>query len=678
MKLALCGNPNVGKTTLFNRLTRSDAPVGNWHGVTVDVRVKRVFGEKDVTLCDLPGAYSLTARTSEEIITRDNILFGEYDAIVYVAEVNNLRRNLYFLAQLLESGKKTVLVVNMMDEAKGRVDLQLLSKRLGIPVVGASEKRENPKTEILNAVRSAAAPSTVPYASDGVVCGIARKYAATAQKHGFTPEFAALKILERDEYVSQAIGADSECAVREDACAASCSDCARKTHVDRDTPARLRYVYVDSVLDGVIEKNNAYALTEKIDRVMLGKLALPIFFCIMAAVFAITFEVGKPLSDLLIGLAEKASNPIRSADIPKWAGSLLCDGIISGVGTVLAFLPQVVLLFLLTAFLQDSGYMSRVAFVTDDFFKKFGLSGRAAFSLILGLGCSATAVLSTRGISEKHARKRTAFVTPFIPCSARLAVFTAMTAYFGLPAKAVVLLYVLGFASALVVLKVMRVFDKSDDAEKLLMEMPPYRLPSVKRVLKVVWSNVASFIVRVGSIVLAVSVIVWALSNFSIVHGFGGGETSLMCTLSGIVAPIFAPLGFGNWRAVTALLSGIAAKETVVSVIAALGGYDAVFGSTLGGVSFLIFTCLYVPCTATLAALAKENGIKSTLLSIVVHTVVAYVSALVFYQAAACYIADKRLFFTVLPCSLAAFVAVLAIVCAVAAKRRALRKNRTA
>ncbi|MCH5162842.1 MAG: ferrous iron transport protein B [Clostridiales bacterium] len=613
MRLALCGNPNVGKTTLFNRLTRSSAPVGNWHGVTVDVCEKRITGTSD-TLVDLPGCYSLTARSKEEEITRDGILFGDYDVVLFVAEVNNLRRNLYLLTQVLEAGKKVVLIVNMLDEAKGKVDLALLERRLGVPVVGTSERMENPRRAVLEAAAKADSPSP-PYTRD-----VAQTYANEARQKHITPAFAALKLVERDEYMAELLGVKNKCTCD------TCADC------ERDMPARMRYHYIDGVLNGVIERRRHNSVTDKIDKIVLGKAALPIFFLIMTAVFVITFEAGRPLSELLTRLISLAAQPVKNADMPKWLCGFIGDGIIGGVGSILAFLPQVTLLFLLTTLLQDSGYMSRVAFVSDGFFKRFGLSGRAAFSLILGLGCSATAVLSTRGIAEKKARKRAAFVTPFVPCSARLSVFTAITAYFNLSALLVAAMYVIGFLAALVVLKIMRIAARNDGEEPLLMEMPPYRFPPVKRTFKAVLKSVAAFIVRVGSVVLGVSAIMWLLSNFSVRYGFTGGcDGSLMSTFAGLIAPVFKPLGFGDWRAVTALLSGVAAKETLVSVIASLGGMGEVFGSHAAAVSFLIFSCLYVPCVATLASLSKEIGFKGTLLSVTVHTAVAYLAAFAYY-----------------------------------------------
>ncbi len=315
MKIALCGNPNVGKTTLFNRLTHSDAPVGNWHGVTVDVLTKRI-GKTD-SLTDLPGAYSLTARTAEERVTCEQILYGDYDVVVYVAEVNNLRRNLYMLAQIAEAGKCAALVVNMMDEARGKVDLSLLSERLGIPVVGASSKSENPKTAILKAAQAAAqsAPARPNYLTESDVIKRANELKPLAEKAGLDPVFVALKIEERDFDVMRRVGLDGKC--EGNTKCGGCADC--EINAASDRPAILRYRYIDAILKDVIEPRGANVRTRKADKILLGKAALPIFFMVMAAVFVITIEAGKPLSDLLAGLTARLAQPVAAADLPPWA-----------------------------------------------------------------------------------------------------------------------------------------------------------------------------------------------------------------------------------------------------------------------------------------------------------------------------------------------------------------------
>ncbi len=637
MRIALCGNPNVGKTTLFNRLTRSNAPTGNWHGVTVESRAKRAAGDKSVVFCDLPGAYSLSAGSKEEEITRDEILFGGYDVYACVAEVNNLRRNLYFFVQLVEAGKRVILIVNMLDEARGAVDLELLSKRLCVPVVGTSERMPDPKMQIISAAHTALETklATVDYANAVPFVGSDK----------LPQPFASLKAAERDEYV----------------CAA-CGGCL-KTASDRDLPARLRYSYIDKILDGVIsyDGDSAYLKTRAIDKTLLGRLALPIFLAVMAAVFIITTEASKPLSALISRFIAFLSAKAVSLPLPEWLSRLLADGVVGGAGAALCFLPQVTILFLLTALLQDCGYMSRVAFLSDGFFKRFGLSGRAAFSLVLGLGCSVTAVMSTRGISDKRVRARAAFVSPFCPCGARLAVFVAITSQMGISGFAVAGLYIMSFCVALAVLAVMKKLDRTvAKQDGFIMEMPPYRLPSARRVLKSVVNSVGDFLLRVGSIVLAVNVMIWLLSNFSVAYGFTGSpENSLMCTFATVISPLFTPLGFGNWRAVTALISGVAAKETIVAVISSLGGTAVVFESKLAAMSFLIFSCLYVPCVATIASLGKESGAKTAVVSVAVHTAAAYIMSFIFYRSAMLYINDVRLFVTVYACAATALCGIV-------------------
>ncbi len=651
MKIALCGNPNVGKTTLYNRLTRSSEPVGNWHGVTVEARVKRV-GE-DI-ICDLPGAYSLTPLSKEESVTRDEILYGDYDAILFIAEVNNLRRNLYLFTQLAEAKKRVAIVVNMMDEARGNVDLRLLEDRLGVPVVGASDRYKGVAKSVMEAAKSARVPLEPSYIRSKEVAAAASAVENKARTAGLLPSFAALKLLECDKDVAVRLGERH------------CGDCTA-CHADIDLPARMRYAYIDAALSGVVEKTDM-SRTARIDRIVLGKAAVPLFLLVMAAVFVITTEVGKPLSNLLLGLLAYIDAPVHASEMQPWLASLISDGIIRGVGGVLAFLPQVSLLFLLTALLQDSGYMSRVAFIADRFFERLGLSGRAAFSAVLALGCSVTSVLSARGESSVDAGRRTALAAPFLPCSARLAVFTAISSYFSLGGFVTAGLYALGVTAAICALKIMSLFSKPAGG-RLLMEVPPYRLPSARRVASSVVKSLTSFICRVGTVVFAASVIMWVLCNFSVRYGFTGGvESSIMFTVSNAIAPVFLPLGFGNARAVAALVSGLIAKETVISTLGALGGVGSAFSGQLAATSFLIFTCLYVPCAATLAAISKEFGFKYALMSVVMHTAAAYAATLLFYQTAVSYTSDRALFYTVI--TISAILVVAAIV-ASAIKRRA-------
>lgn len=635
MKIALCGNPNVGKTTLFNRLTKSDAAVGNWHGVTVEAKSKRISSGDIIT--DLPGSYSLFARTREEEVTRDSLLYDDFDVVVCVCDVNNLRHNLYFLLQVLETGCKAVLAVNMMDEAPRGVDLALLRERLGIPVIGVSIKSKNIKSELIAAAALACAPE-LPYLARSDIARVVRL--CNGKKE--SARYLAIKAIERDEFATNKI-----------------SDVAAQAamRIDRDLPSKLRYEYIDTIIKDVIGGvPKQKTVTRKIDAVVLNKYAaLPIFAVVMAIGFMLVFEAAKPCSAALSHLINLVAGTIRG---DGFFAHLMRDGVLGGVGAVVCFLPQVILLFVFTALLSDSGYMSRVAFVTDGFFKKLGLSGRSAFSVILGLGCSATAVMSARGIPKREA-KRIAFAVPLCPCSARLAVFTAIAAYFGLSGLAVAALYALGIAAAVCVLFVMRLFG-APDAAHMIMEMPLYRIPAPKRILKTVYRNAVQFLLRVGSIVLAVSVIVWILSSVSIENGFTANpEHSIMKTLAGMISPLFHPLGFGNWQATAALLAGFAAKETVVAVIGGFGGCGAVFGSSTAAVSFLIFVALYTPCSATIAVLKSECGGKSAAMVAVVHFAIAYAAAFLYYRSVLWFATDMRLFFTLWACVAVAVGAVV-------------------
>ena len=683
LSVALVGNPNVGKTSLYNRITKSFNHVGNWHGVTVsEVRKTIIYDGEEVAVSDLPGLYGLSVYSGEEAIARDAVLFNRYDAVVCVCEVNNLSRNLYLALQLIEAEVPVVVAVNMIDElekARKTFDAPGLEAALGVPVIAVSAKRRDCVSGVMQAAvkraKSKEPNGTKLWYLKNLPLGKAKAIVGERAKSvGLSENYAALKTIEKDDFTVEKCGLSAR----------------ERERIDRlgnftDEVAALRYEFIDKATDGVIadndesvrkrkinEKANTYtdfsdnvgknrirsdvvcakarfnSRSGKIDKIVLNRfLALPIFFAVMFLIIAITFgTVGNRLGDLLsLGIEKFVFLPVsgwlRNIGAPEWVKGLVCDGIINGVGGVIVFLPQIVLLFFFLALMEDSGYVSRVAFMTDGFFRKIGLSGRSVFTMLTGIGCSATAVLTARGLEDETMRKKTVILTPFVSCSARLPVYTAIASAFFARGKIffVFLLYLLGFAVSVTAAAIMEKSTKRLKSGKLsfIMEMPPYRFPTATRVLQLIAHNCKVFLVKVGTVIFAFNAIVWILSNFSLVGGFTGrADNSILATFSGLIAPLFAPLGFGNWRAVTALTGGFVAKEMVVSIIESLGGTEAIFTSAYPSVSaaaFAVYTLLYLPCVATVGAEMKEVGWKWTIFGVTLQMFVAYFCALVVRMA---------------------------------------------
>ncbi|MCH5164644.1 MAG: ferrous iron transport protein B [Clostridiales bacterium] len=641
---ALTGNPNVGKTSLYNRLTRSSRHVGNWHGVTVDKASKKAsYDQNEINIVDLPGFYSLTVYSFEEEISRDDILSGNNNLVINICEASNLPRNLYLALQLLELNVPVMIVINMMDELHKRgltIDVKKLEKHLCIPVVSVSAKYGFNGNDLLSgAVAYAQEFKTnrvkLPYLSKLPLKKVQEIISPNLTKSGLNPIYASIKVLENDSFVIDKL----ELSDKQKSQLNSLGDY-------QATVAKLRYEFIDQITDGVIVNREGTKKTGKLnasiadnaDKIMLNKwLALPIFLLIMSGIFWITFGfVGKFLTDLLDGgkdvLVTWVNGGLDSLNVPEWMNALISYGIIDGVGGVIVFLPQIVILFFFLALLEDSGYISRVAFMTDGLFRKIGLSGRAVFTMIMGLGCSATAVLTARGLEDPLMRKKTVILTPFMSCSARLPVYTAIAAAF-FTSGSVAIIFGLYFLGAVTVVILAAIFQKTSlksGESSFIMEMPKYRMPTAERVLQIIGNNAKVFIIKVGTLVFALNVIVWVLCNFSITKGFvpvGGGE-SIMEKISALIAPIFAPLGFGNWQAVTALMSGLVAKEVVISTITSLGGVENVFPDSLAAICFMVYTLLYVPCVATLGAVRKEVGVKWMIFGLILQLAVAYLAAL--------------------------------------------------
>ncbi|MDE7394656.1 MAG: ferrous iron transport protein B [Clostridiales bacterium] len=731
--VALVGNPNVGKTSLYNRITHSLEHVGNWHGVTVtEVSKKIMFDHHTVNMVDLPGLYSLTIYSPEEGISRDHILQKANDLIINVCEVNNLARNLYLTLQLLELDVPVVLVINMMDELQkqGKVlNYRNIEKVLKVPIVPMSAKYHSDVHLLMDvSLDYIASHGNNTVALDYLdklpvkeVSAIIGQNAASAK---LPLRYAAIKVLENDAFVCEQLALTPE----QKEALASFGDMQARV-------AQARYAFIDRITEGAVsrsvtdehhemhehmmhnvpveeETHQGYESDDRlktpadkkskdkhfrhhekhkkneelslhgfspIDRIVLNKyLALPIFLLVMALIFIVTFGLlGKFFTWLLeLGIDKllytPISNALTKASCPAWIVGLLCDGIINGVGGILVFLPQIVLLFFFLALLEDSGYISRVAFMTDGFFRKIGLSGRSAFTMLMGFGCSATAVLTARGLEDPVMRKKTVLLTPFMSCSARLPVYSTIAAAFFAKGSPFIIfgMYILGAAVALLLAAIFEKCIKPLKSGKLsfIMEMPPYRFPTAERVLQLIWHNTKVFLIRVGTTVFALNVIVWLLSNFSFTAGYTVGKDakSILELFSGFIAPVFKPLGFGNWKAVTSLMSGLVAKEVVISSIDSFGGVAAVFTGahpSLSALAFMVFTLLYVPCVATLVAIKKECGIKWMFFSLLLQIGVAYVAALVFYGIGLLFYLHKGLVIGIL---LAAAVAAVCIAVLVA------------
>ncbi|GHV00850.1 ferrous iron transporter B [Clostridia bacterium] len=639
MKLYLVGNPNVGKTTLYNRLTKSFEHIGNWHGVTVKAaRAKFRYNGEELTLTDLPGLYSLNAAAPEEEVSRDAILKRD-GAIVCVCEVNNLARNLYLFLQLKERGIPAVLAINMTDELrlqKRTIDYGYLARELETTVVPISAKYGRNLNELADACISQRTRNNVQVKGSGQS---EDKIVGAVCHSSVSEESPSTK------------GKNRNCAL----CIVNCALNKDKTAErfrrydisDKNNIEKNRYDYIDRVIARAVRSESVLPHGySRLDKILLNKyLALPLFLGILAVVFYWTFGlIGKYMTagmKLLIDLLGGGLDGLLNRwNAPAWLAALVSDGIVGGAGTVFTFLPQITLLFLFLAFLEDTGYLARVAFMTDGLFRKAGLSGRSAFTLLMGFGCTTTAVLTARGLESEAQRKKTVLLTPFMSCSARLPVYSVVAAAFFVDQWLLIFgLYALGAAVALALsLLLEKVPALKSPEPAFIMEMPPYRLPTAGRVGRIIWKNVRLFLSRVATVVFGLSVIVWILSNFSFAFRFVPENLNAKSMTEWVgmwLAWLFKPLGFGSWQAATALLSGFVAKETVVSTLESLsgsGGLAAVFGGNkLSALSFCAFVLLYAPCVSAAGAIKQELGRKWMWFSVGLSTGVAYSVSFVVY-----------------------------------------------
>lgn len=635
MIFALIGNQNCGKTTLFNQLTGANQHVGNFPGVTVDQKVGEIKEHKNCSVVDLPGIYSLRPYTSEEIVTRDFLINEKPDAIINIVDATNIERNLYLTLQLLEMQIPMVLALNMMDEVRnngGSIDVMGMSEKLGIPVVPISAVKAEGISELVEKVIRTAEKKKYPKITDFCEKGavhrcihaLSHQVEDHAQNLGISPRFAATKVVENDvEIIKKLNFSRNEFEMMQH----SIEEMEADHKMDRNAAlADMRYTFIEKVCRDTVKhpkESKEHKRSEKIDKVLTNKyLAIPMFLAIMMLIFYLTFGlIGAWLSDLLsLGIeqiTDICDKGLTAYGINPVVHSLIIDGVFAGVGSVLSFLPVIVVLFFFLSILEDSGYMARIAFVMDKLLRKIGLSGRSFVPMLIGFGCTVPAVMATRTLSSDRDRKMTIMLPPFISCSAKIPVYSVFAMAFFKDHAALVMmaLYVTGIVVSILVALILKGTVFSGKPVPFVMELPNYRLPSVKSVLQLMWDKAKDFLQRAFTIIFVATIIIWFLQTFDTrLNVVTDSANSLLAVLGRWVAPIFTPLGFGDWRISTSLITGFTAKEAVVSTMSVLCGTSmsnlpqtlGSFFTPLSAVSFLVFTLLYTPCVAAIAAIRRE------------------------------------------------------------------------
>lgn len=671
IRVGFMGNPNCGKTTLFNAYTGANLKVANWPGVTVEkVEGSMKFQDYDLQLVDLPGTYSLTSYTMEEVVARQYVQSDEVDVIIDVADASALERNLYLTLQLIELGKPVVLALNMMDIVEKRgmeIDLHRLPEMLGIPVIPVSARKKKGLDILMHAVihhrdfmehqplihhhdtqtehRHQHHKEFVMVYSDEIEDKIDLLKERLRQKYPDLKKYryVAIKYLEDDEEIKKQYPIET-------------SDILKKSYETQII--NEKYDFIEEVIqETLVNKAQKAASTDKIDRWLTDRFwGLPIFLLIMALVFILTFTVGDWLKGymgiFLDFISTGMTGLLTAADASPWLISLIVDGIIAGVGGILTFLPNIFILFLALAFLEDSGYMARAAYVMDSLMGRLGLSGRAFIPMVLGFGCTVPAVMASRALEDKKDRLRTMLVTPFMSCSARLPVYVLFSqAFFGKYAAAAAFsMYVLGMAAAIIAAYIMHLMDKRKAENNLLIELPEYKAPGAQTVWIYVWEKVKDYLTKAGTTIFIASVLMWFVLNFGPSGYVSDISQSFGAAVGKVIVPVFKPLGLGYWQLVVALIAGISAKEVVVSscsVLFGIGNITAASGMTalaaqlsdagfgpLNAYCMMTFSLLYIPCIATLATVKRESGSTRWMLGAALFQLaVAWAVTFVIYQA---------------------------------------------
>ncbi len=655
LTFGLLGNQNCGKTTLFNQVTGSNQHVGNFPGVTVDRKSGMLRENKNTEITDLPGIYSLSPYSNEEIVTREFVLNERPKGIINIVDATNIERNLYLTMQLMELDIPMVLALNMMDEMTGNggtVYINKMESLLGIPVVPISAAKNEGVDELvahaIHVAKFQESPGRQDFCEDGPVhrCihGVIHLIEDHAKRAGIPVRFAATKLIEGDEIILDMLNlSENEKEMLEHIIV----QLEEEEGLDAQAQiARMRYDFIEKLVRETVKKpqeSREHLRSEKIDKILTGKYtAIPSFVLIMSAVFVLTFNV---IGAFFQGILENAIELFIESFDELLAGlsvndtirSLVVDGVLTGVGNILSFLPIIVILFFFLSLLEDTGYMARVAFVMDKLLRKIGLSGRSIVPLLIGFGCSVPGVMASRTLPSERDRKMTILLTPFMSCSAKLPIYAFFTAAFfkdngGL---VMILLYFIGIAVGILVALILKSVYFKGEAVPFVMELPNYRLPGMKNVVMLLWDKAKDFLQRAFTVIFLASIVIWFLQRFNFtLNMVTDSKDSILAEIAGIIAPIFSPMGYGDWRVCTALVTGFIAKESVVSTLFVLyGTKEAVLGamSMASAFSLLVFCLLYTPCVATIAVVKRELGAKWASIVVLGQCIIAWIVAYAAY-----------------------------------------------
>lgn len=656
LTFALVGNQNCGKTTLFNVLTGSNQHIGNFPGVTVDRKDGVIKGYPDTLITDLPGIYSMSPYSSEEIVTREFLLMDKPKGIINILDATNIERNLYLSMQLMELGIPMVIALNMMDEVRvngGSVRINAIEELLGVPVIPISAAKGEGIEELVSHAIHVAKYQEKPQISDfcskdsavhRCIHGIMSLISDHADKAGYPERFAASKVVEGDSLVLKHLELEqNEKEMIEHIIVQMEEECG----MDRASAiADMRFAYIEDVCKNTVVKpreSKERIRSQKIDKLLTGKYTgIPMFIAIMGLVFYLTFNViGAALSnvlDILITFVTNGvDNLLTAMNVNSVLHALIIDGIFNGVSSVLSFLPIIVTLFFFLSILEDSGYMARVAFIMDKLLRKLGLSGRSIVPMLIGFGCSVPGVMASRTLSSERDRRMTVLLTPFMSCSAKVPIYAFFSAAF-FPHYAALVMIGMYFIGIIVGIIMAFIFKKTlfkGEPVPFVMELPNYRMPGAKNVVHLLWEKAKDFLQKAFSIIFIATILIWFMQNFDIrLNVVADSRQSILAVLAGMITPLFKPLGFGDWRLVTAILTGVMAKESVVSTISILFGSTIEMVSVIsaaGAMSFLVFCLLYTPCVAAIASVKKELGGKWAAYVVVIQCVVAWIAALITY-----------------------------------------------